>query len=553
MIGAPTGQRAKSFGAYYTDGRVAAYLAAWATRHAADKVLDPSFGGGVFLEAAAAALNGHGAIDGRNIYGVELDPSVHKAVSRELIDQYAMAPNHLLLADFFAVSPASLPRFDVILGNPPFIRYQSFTDAVREQALARASAQGVELSRLSSSWAPFLVHASGMLKKGGRLGLVLPAELLHAVYARPVLELLRSRFRLVNLITFRMPLFPDLSQDTLLLQAEGYKEDAEEFTLTEVHSLEDLPAGAALPTSRRSLNIGEIARGKERMATAYLREPAKGLYAELGSASHTQRLGDLVSISIGYVSGANRFFHMSPTEAEERGLPRSSLAPSVFRGRALSAPMFTLEDWSAATRLGNAGFLLKVDPQAQLDGALKQYVLGGERNEVNKGYKCRTRTPWYSVPGAIVPDGFITYMSGAAPSFALNSANTTASNTLLAVSFRQPSKEVFASVAVGWSTALTRLSVEIEGHAMGGGMLKLEPREAQRVLVPRPGAGTHEHLEEIDALVRKGQRLAADELADELLLRGRMGLTTQEIQHLNNAALSLRDRRHRKWKEPLLS
>lgn len=553
MIGAPTGQRAKAFGAYYTDGRVAAYLASWATRLATDKVLDPSFGGGVFLEAAAVVLSGHGAVDGRNVYGVEIDPGVHHSVSRELIDQYAMVPKHLLQADFFSVAPASLPAFDAIVGNPPFIRYQSFSDAVRDQALARASAQGVELSRLSSSWAPFLVHASGMLNKGGRLGLVLPTELLHAVYARPVLELLRSRFRFVNLITFRVPLFPDLSQDTLLLQAEGYGENAEEFTLSEVHSLEDLPASAALPTTRRSLNMGQIARGKERMATAYLPEPAKALYAELGSASNTQRLGELASISIGYVSGANRFFNMSPRQAEERGLSRSSLVPAVFRGRALSAPSFTLEDWSAAARQGNAGFLLKIDPHSQVDGALKKYVLEGEKAEVHKGYKCRTRTPWYSVPGVMVPDGFITYMSGVAPSFAINSAGTTASNTLLAVSFRQPSKEVLSSVAIGWSTALTRLSVEIEGHAMGGGMLKLEPREAQRILVPRPGTGTPEDLLEIEALVRKGKRRAANELADELLLRGRLGLTAQEIQHLNTAALNLRDRRHRKWKEPLLS
>jgi len=33
-------------------------------------------------------------------------------------------------------------------------------------------------------------------------------------------------------------------------------------------------------------------------------------------------------------------------------------------------------------------------------------------------------------------------------------------------------------LAALWQTLLTRLSAEIEGHALGGGMLKIEPSEA---------------------------------------------------------------------------
>ena len=31
-------------------------------------------------------------------------------------------------------------------------------------------------------------------------------------------------------------------------------------------------------------------------------------------------------------------------------------------------------------------------------------------------------------------------------------------------------------------------SCEIEGHPLGGGMLKLEPREANQIVLPSPGA-----------------------------------------------------------------
>jgi hypothetical protein len=40
-----------------------------------------------------------------------------------------------------------------------------------------------------------------------------------------------------------------------------------------------------------------------------------------------------------------------------------------------------------------------------------------------------------------------------------------------------------------WETPFFQLSAEIEGHPLGGGMLKLEPREAGRLLVPAPVYG----------------------------------------------------------------
>jgi adenine-specific DNA-methyltransferase len=40
------------------------------------------------------------------------------------------------------------------------------------------------------------------------------------------------------------------------------------------------------------------------------------------------------------------------------------------------------------------------------------------------------------------------------------------------------------SVQRGWNTPLARLSCELEGHPLGGGLLKLEPREAARLVIP---------------------------------------------------------------------
>ena len=108
------------------------------------------------------------------------------------------------------------------MGNPPFIRYQSFTGAARASAIQAALAQGVSLKRLSSAWAAFLVHAAGCLNSYGRLGFVLPAELLATHYAANVrAAFLLHRFGSLKIILFEQLVFPGVMQEVILLLAEG--------------------------------------------------------------------------------------------------------------------------------------------------------------------------------------------------------------------------------------------------------------------------------------------------------------------------------------------
>jgi hypothetical protein len=102
-------------------------------------------------------------------------------------------------------------RFECATGNPPFIRYQMFKGAVREAALKLCADIGAEFTGLTSSWAPFLAVTASLLKPGGRMGFVVPAEIGHAPYASPFLEYLVEKFSLVQVVAVRRKLFPDLS------------------------------------------------------------------------------------------------------------------------------------------------------------------------------------------------------------------------------------------------------------------------------------------------------------------------------------------------------
>ena len=74
-------QQAKALGAYYTEAPVAEFLLWWGMRRHDDTVLDPSFGEGVFLEAACQRLSALGGQAATQIFGVEIDPIVHGRVA----------------------------------------------------------------------------------------------------------------------------------------------------------------------------------------------------------------------------------------------------------------------------------------------------------------------------------------------------------------------------------------------------------------------------------------------------------------------------------------
>jgi len=80
------------------------------------------------------------------------------------------------------------------------------------------------------------------------------------------------------------------------------------------------------------------------------------------------------------------------------------------------------------------------------------------------------------------PHFFMSYMSGERANLVRNDAACTCTNSVHAVVFHEPQNAVPISRA--WSHPFVQLSCELEGHPLGGGMLKLEPSEAGNIAIP---------------------------------------------------------------------
>ncbi len=540
----------KSMGAYYTDVGAADFLAWWGIRSPVQTILDPSFGEGVFLRSASNRLIKLGGRPEKQVYGAEIDSAVFHRTSDLLTVECAIDRNNLILADFFSIDPPRL-RVDVVIGNPPFIRYQRFTGAMRKRALARCLDQGIRLPELCSSWAPFLVHSMAMLRPGGCLAMVLPREVGHAQYAKPLLEHIRQSFGSATFLTFREKLFPDLSEDTVLLLASDHGSAPATFFWRDVahpKELAELREKDGWPLANvHTLDAVAVASGDARLIEYFIPEKARGLYHDLVGSGRAQRLGAVADVGIGYVTGANDYFHLSPRQAEQHRMPMEYLKQAIRRGRALSGLRFTSSDWHRAAETGEAGFLLHLRKNQAIPTTIRKYLDQGEAQDIQRGYKCRMRFPWYCVPGVHMPDAFLTYMSGAMPRLVANDAGAFAPNSLHILRIHPLAQMPSNALAALWQTSLTRLSAEIEGHALGGGMLKLEPTEAENVLVPfLDKQGIPRLLElssELDDLARKTGDEAARGRADQAVLQEMMGLSRAECRLLREAAVSLTARR----------
>lgn len=516
----------KSLGAFYSPLSLVVPMVSWAITRKDQEVLDPSCGDGVFLEHAARRLRHLGVSPERAaslLHAVDLNPEAARVTRGRLSSVLGgWSFENVRVDSFFALtSPdrlfGTLAGVDVVIGNPPYIRYQEFAGGARLEALERATDAGVQLSQLASSWAHFVAHAVAFLRPGGRLALILPAELIHTTYAAPLRRHLRRMFGEVHVISFRQAVFPDVQAEVVLLLAAGKAEGPGCLGLTEVESGEDL---ADLDAVLAGAEVFAPDEEPEKWIPGYAAHPGAVTLDHLQERGLLVPLGDVGKANIGFVSGANEYFVVTPEEADRWGLPEASLRPALIRARQIPGLQITSADVSQVRSQGERCLLWL--PQEQLSRAEKVYVRRGEELGFAERYKCRVRSPWYRVPGVATPDAFLTYMSDVVPRLCLNRARAVSSNTLHNIRLPQVPATLRKAFVTAFYNSATLLSCERVGRSYGGGVLKLEPREADRILVPcvdlvaRHKAALSHLAPRIDAALRNGREGCLAEVVTEM-------------------------------------
>ena len=182
-------------GGFYTPKKIASFMLKWAINGNSNaSILEPSCGDGVFLEEIKE--NG---FKYDQITAIEFDKiEVKKASAIKL------KKAKVLNEDFHKFCNNSNEKYDIVIGNPPYIRFQYFDSEQQKEASTIFDRANLKYSKLTNAWVSFVVGASLLLKENGKIAFVLPAELLQVSYANQLREFISSFYNKILVENLRV-------------------------------------------------------------------------------------------------------------------------------------------------------------------------------------------------------------------------------------------------------------------------------------------------------------------------------------------------------------
>ena len=526
-------------GGYYTSLDLAYYLSKWVAETDPKSILEPSCGNGIFLEALSPFIS-----DGAKITAIELEHEEAKKAS-ERIRCLNKLSAHILCADFlewYLDEDQKHNRFDAVVGNPPFIRYQYLTKQEQDFSERIFRQHHLPFTKHTNAWVPFVIASLSLLRPGGRMAMVLPAEILHVLHAQALRYFLGQHCKRIMIIDPEEIWFDGTLQGAILFLAEK-KHDVKEHT-TGLGIIQTI--GNAFLDKRPSDYFekttfvnGKTVEGK--WTRALLTRKELEVFDGIASDPEVHRFSDIAKVDVGLVTGANKFFLVDDDTVKKHGLAEWS-HPMFGRSEHCPGILYDNKQHQENARLGlPSNFLwFDVEDASELPENVLEYIRLGERENLHTRYKCRIRKPWFKVPSVYSTSIGMLKRAHHMPRLIYNDVEAYTTDTAYRIISHRVSEKTFVYCFIN---SLTALSSELEGRHYGGGVLELVPSEIECLYVPLPNK-TQIAIKSLDTMIRNAQAKDVLIYQDNKILRD-LGLSSNEMACIHDSWDKLRKRRQR--------
>lgn len=516
-------------GAYYTPPTIASFILHWGINGSTDAdILEPSCGNGVFLEEIA---KGNMAFHHATAVEYETEEA-HKAQAIGLHD------TDVINMDFHRFCLDTDKRFNLVVGNPPFIRYQYYDEEQQVLAAEIFKKAGLKRSKLANAWVTFVVGCSLLLHEQGKMGFVIPSELLQVTYAQQLRYYLAKTFNKINIISFENLVFEEIQQEVVLLLCE--KNGTDEHLIEHIE-VKDADALQTLDPHRLKLPTKQIDFHTDKW-TYYFLDKEEIDFLNRIKANNMPTIGTYADVEVGITTGSNGYFTVPQSVVDMYQL-HGYARPMVGRSVQVNSLCFTRADWQQNLANGAKANLLVFTPHAKAEGndGVKAYLENGERQGIHKGYKTSIRDDWYVIPSIKLSDALFLRRNNLYPKFVFNEAQAYTTDTMHRVFINQGVN--CKALVVSYYNSLSFAFAEILGRNFGGGVLELMPREVEGIYLPYQKQNA-DYFERLDQMIR--EKRTSDEIldfTDDVLLRQGMGFTEREIAMSRNIWHKLMGRR----------
>lgn len=523
-------------GAYYTPVQLARFIAGVLEKQClSGDVLEPSCGDGVFLEALDLKT-------GLNVFDSVTAIEIEKEETDKLRSRYFNSSNvEIINDDFFAYyNKNHASKYDLIVGNPPYIRYQYLDSKQRDLMSGIIKEHGMKPNKLINTWVAFTVACVHMLSNNGIIAFVIPAEILQVAYAEELRMYLADSLEKITIITFEHLVFSDIEQEVVVFigkKGVGNKE----IRIVQRQDMDDL-------CSREIDEAFQPMKDVHEKWTKYFTSSKENeLMQRIRNDKRFWKLSDTAVINVGITTGNNKYFSVTRGTVNKYGL-ENVCRPLIGRSSHANSLFFDYEDWQKNIDNNKAAYLIDFPdiPLSEYDKGHREYIELGEKKGENQGYKCRIRERWYRIPSIWVPDAFFLRRNNIYPKFVINRCNAVSTDTMHRLKFNKgvDGRKVVLSYYNSISFAFTELC----GRSYGGGVLEILPGEVGEIMVPKlndvPDNLIDEVLLEVDCIIRNNVDIErALDVVDKRILEEYLGFSKSTCSEARMIWKKLKDRR----------
>jgi adenine-specific DNA-methyltransferase len=478
----------RQYGATYTPTPIVDAMAEWARAELSTpaRVVDPGAGSGRFLIAAAHKF------PNAELIAVDVDPLAMLMLRANAATHGFADRLTVHLTDYRKLSLPAIARPTLFIGNPPYIRHHNINEEWKTWYAATANRFGFSVSKLAGLHIHFFFKTRELAQPGDYGAFITAAEWLDVNYGSALRGMLANGLggTAVHIIDPKAQPFADaLTTGAITCFRVGSR--PAEIAMRSVGSLGDLaPLGGG-----RAVAWHEIASARKWSMFVSEQKQAPAGFIELG---------ELFRVHRGQVTGGNDIW--IDNEAS-RDLPRRYRPFTVTSARELFA--------AGAELISTNGLHRVIDLPAELDTldaderkTVQRFLAWARRHGAHESYIARHRRAWWSV-GLRAPAPLLcTYMARRAPALVRNVIKARHINIAHGLYPREPLTDGVLTAILAY---LRRHMSTTGGRTYAGGLVKFEPKELERILLPRI-EDIHGYLAESEAAPRRwtGAELESD-------------------------------------------
>ena len=486
-------------GGYYTPQYLADYITKWILEKNPLTILEPSCGDGRFIQS----LFNNNCNEDKKITCFELiDSEAEK--SKNLLDTLGFNNFSVHNDDFLKWATRNLQddiiKFDSIIGNPPFIRYQYLDKEFQDSSKSVFDLLNLKFTKHTNSWVSFLMSSLSLLKDNGRLGMIIPSEILNVIHAQSLRNFISGGMYKVLIINPKNIWFENTLQGALILLIEKVKnEDEKGIAILNVENddfIEVAPSELFLKSNYRGFDTLS-----EKWIGTNLDESELKIINDIKNHELVYKFSDIASVEVGIVTGANDFFLVNDEVVNKYKLD-SFVHPMFGKSQHCKGIIYDY-DQHLENKKNNlpTNFIYLEHELENLPLSVKNYIKEGENADYHKRYKCRIRKPWYKVPSVYSTHIGMLKRCHEAPRLILNKLEAYTTDTAYRIKSNRFND---ITLVCCFLNPFTMILSELNGRFYGGGVLELVPSEIRNLYIPID-ENIKFDIEEINTLIKEGK------------------------------------------------